>query len=496
MQLKNLRLLDVSCNRLTHLKFLSANKILHAQYNMIRLIDSCFSNLVNLTDVRLDANKIEDISPETFAHCKSLTDLDLSYNLLENIELLDADVSDNLITDHALGEGYPVIQRLNLANNQIRQIDDFDPIRSLASLNISNNSLQKPPNFHACFPSLETLEMTGNPLFISDELLGDLAQCEMLRELTLDDNTESIDFSKLQEMVSERVPQLLRMNNTDLRKRSSRNTDGMKQCYEHKKQVYDLIESQLAALTSLTAPLQASLDKSFDAVSQLFARVDEEMEKRTSCALTESVNTARSSLKYVLHQYTNLTYWTSYHGCYSVKTNNLIRDDVQAHHRSDYDQSGHQFRVDKDILPPGGCEISSRNKAVIENWLSSTSLPANDDVQAHHRSDYDQSGHQFRVDKDILPPGGCEISSRNKAVIENWLSSTSLPANDGMFQTKRGLLSILVNTTGLREIRLDTAYEYEMDLQRNKNGIRNGLDFGKLFVRLRMFTPECTQPCD
>ncbi|KAG5442735.1 hypothetical protein CSKR_114047 [Clonorchis sinensis] len=349
--LKNLRLLDVSCNRLTHLKFLSANKlietllvydnqlrkledienlpnlkILHAQYNMIRLIDSCFSNLVNLTDVRLDANKIEDISPETFAHCNSLTDLDLSYNLLENIEfvrsirrltyvslnhnkirslvplaqcnsLLDADVSDNLITDHALGEGYPVIQRLNLANNQIRQIDDFDPIRSLASLNISNNPLQKPPNFHTCFPSLETLEMTGNPLFINDELLDDLAQCEMLRELTLDDNTESIDFSKLQEMVSERVPQLLRMNNTDLRKRSSRNTDGMKQCYEHKKQVYDLIESQLAALTSLTAPLQASLDKSFDAVSQLFARVDEEMEKRTSCALTESVNTARSSLK-------------------------------------------------------------------------------------------------------------------------------------------------------------------------------------------------------
>ncbi|GAA57892.1 hypothetical protein CLF_113321, partial [Clonorchis sinensis] len=44
----------------------------------------------------------------------------------------------------------------------------------------------------------------------------DLAQCEMLRELTLDDNTESIDFSKLQEMVSERMPQLLRMNNDDL----------------------------------------------------------------------------------------------------------------------------------------------------------------------------------------------------------------------------------------------------------------------------------------
>ncbi|OON17284.1 leucine Rich repeat-containing domain protein [Opisthorchis viverrini] len=97
---------------------------------MIHRIDSCFLNLVNLTDVRLDTNKIEHISSETFAHCKSLTDLDLSYNLLESIELLDADVSDNLITDHALGlEGYPVIQRLNLANNQISQMDDLDPIR-------------------------------------------------------------------------------------------------------------------------------------------------------------------------------------------------------------------------------------------------------------------------------------------------------------------------------------------------------------------------------
>ncbi|TGZ69194.1 hypothetical protein CRM22_003867 [Opisthorchis felineus] len=350
--LKHLRLLDVSCNRLTQLKFLSDNKlietllvydnqlrelndianlpnlkILHAQYNMIQRIDSCFSNLVNLTDVRLDANKIESISPETFARCKLLTDLDLSYNLLESIEfvrsirkltyvslghnkirslvplaqcdsLLDADVSDNLITDHAFGvEGYPVIQRLNLANNQIRQMNDFEPIRSLTSLNISNNLLQKPPIFHKSFPNLETLEMTGNPLFINDDLLDDLAQCEMLRELTLDDNTESTNFSKLQELVSERVPQLFRMNNTDLRKRSSRNTGGMEQCYEHKQQVYDLIESQLAALTSMTAPLQASLDKSFDAVSQLFARVDEEMEKRTNRALTESVNTARSSVR-------------------------------------------------------------------------------------------------------------------------------------------------------------------------------------------------------
>ncbi|KER25303.1 hypothetical protein T265_07238 [Opisthorchis viverrini] len=170
-------------------------------------------------------------------------------------------------------------------------------LRTLASLNISNNRLQKLPNFHTCFPNLETLEMAGNPLFINDELLDDLAQCEMLRELTLDDNTESTDFSELQGKVSERVPQLFRMNNTDLKKRSSRNTDGMKQCYEHKKQVYDLIERQLAALTSMTAPLQASLDKSFDAVSQLFAKVDEEMEKRTSRALTESVNMARSSVR-------------------------------------------------------------------------------------------------------------------------------------------------------------------------------------------------------
>ncbi|KAF6771809.1 hypothetical protein AHF37_09864 [Paragonimus kellicotti] len=188
---------------------------LHAQYNHIPEVDKCFTKLTNITDLRLDANRITQISEDAFVNCTHLTNLDLSYNLLESIEfiayipnlaylslshnhirsidplakcpkLLDADVSDNLLVNHSLNcEGYRLIQRLNLSNNSITEMNDIEHAITLISLNLCNNKLTKLPNLHSTFPKLETLELWGNQLVDIEHLLDNLTKCENLREISL-----------------------------------------------------------------------------------------------------------------------------------------------------------------------------------------------------------------------------------------------------------------------------------------------------------------------
>ncbi|KAF5395859.1 hypothetical protein PHET_11629, partial [Paragonimus heterotremus] len=222
----SLKHLDISCNKLKRLDFISScttittllvydnelehlNDIerlfnlstLHAQYNRIPEVDKCFTKLTNITDLRLDANRITQIPEDAFLKCTRLTNLDLSYNLLESVEfvayipnlaylslshnhirsidplakcpkLLDANVSDNLLVDHSLNrEGYRVIQRLNLSNNSITEMNDVEPVITLISLNLCNNKLTKLPNLHSTFPKLETLDLWGNQLEDTEHLL-------------------------------------------------------------------------------------------------------------------------------------------------------------------------------------------------------------------------------------------------------------------------------------------------------------------------------------
>ncbi|KAF8564453.1 hypothetical protein P879_10601, partial [Paragonimus westermani] len=354
-QFVSLKHLDVSCNKLKHLNFISTcttittllvydnelehlNDIeglcnlstLHAQYNYIREVDKCFTNLTNLTDLRLDANKIIQIAEDAFVKCTHLTNLDLSYNLLESIEfiayipnlaylslshnhirsidplakcskLLDADVSDNLLVDHSLNcEGYRVIQRLNLSNNSITKLSDAEPARNLISLNLCNNKLTKLPNLHLTFPKLETLELWGNQLEDTEHLLDNLAKCENLREISFDENIskpDAGDSDNFNDQLITQIPQLVRVNGKEIRKTDALKSSGVAQTHARQRQIYDLIERQLSSLAQVTSPMIASVNKSYDIIQELLTKVDEDMQQRSELALVEAQNPTRSSIK-------------------------------------------------------------------------------------------------------------------------------------------------------------------------------------------------------
>lgn len=60
---------------------------LHAQYNRIKNIDTCFYNLSQLTDLRLDDNELESVDTKALSQCKALNNIDLSYNMLDCVDV-------------------------------------------------------------------------------------------------------------------------------------------------------------------------------------------------------------------------------------------------------------------------------------------------------------------------------------------------------------------------------------------------------------------------
>ncbi|TPP65081.1 hypothetical protein FGIG_10741 [Fasciola gigantica] len=317
----NLKKLDVSCNKLKELNFISSNKALttlvvydnellnldgisqiyslitlHAQYNRITNIDTCFQKLSQLTDLRLDDNEIETVSAKALSQCTALTNLDLSYNMLGHVEFLselpnlscltlshnrlrsieplarcpklrELDVSDNLLTNSGLEyEGFDQLERINLSNNKIARLGtEIRARNSVTALFLNNNQLHDLPKLHEYLPSIDVLEISSNKFIIFDDLLDSISGCENLRELSLQGNPfmeEEKGVVSLAKTMKKKLPNIVCLNSvfidTILEPEALSKTMSDT---SHQRELYSLIEEQITHLSSLTAPLEESLNK-------------------------------------------------------------------------------------------------------------------------------------------------------------------------------------------------------------------------------------------
>ncbi|KAA0189524.1 hypothetical protein FBUS_08779, partial [Fasciolopsis buskii] len=349
----NLKKLDVSCNKLKELNFISSNKALntlivydnelfdlndvsqisnlitlHAQYNRIKNIDTCFYNLSQLTDLRLDDNELESVDTKALSQCKALNNIDLSYNMLDCVDFLselpnlvtvnlshnrlksigplarcpklnELDASNNLLTDLGLEiEGFDHLERLNLSNNKIARVStDIRPHNSLNALFLNGNQLDELMNLHRYFPNLDVLEIASNKFMILDDLLDSICNCENLRELSIRGNPcveEEKCLTGLAKKVRKKLPKVVCLNSVFIDTiMDPTDTSKMRGDFNRQREIYKMIEEQVTHLTSLTAPMEESLNKSFTALQDVLSRLDLEESTEESSRLTED------DLKYV-----------------------------------------------------------------------------------------------------------------------------------------------------------------------------------------------------
>uniref|UniRef100_A0A183APQ5 SKA1 protein n=1 Tax=Echinostoma caproni TaxID=27848 RepID=A0A183APQ5_9TREM len=99
-----------------------------------------------------------------------------------------------------------------------------------------------------------------------------------LRELSVRDNVfcqEEESLSTLAKKVKEKIPKIVCLNSTFIdtllnSDRISKTQNGI----THQREIYKLIEDQLTHLTTLTAPLEESLHRSFSALQDVLSRLD------------------------------------------------------------------------------------------------------------------------------------------------------------------------------------------------------------------------------
>ena len=132
--LPNLEYLDLSFNGLSNLKTLPSKKLTTLNLSNNRLVEVEFDACDSLRTLNLSNNALEKI-PSVLSSFTSLSALDLSGNLLENIH----DIHDNLPCK--------TLSRLNLEGNRLDCVSSLAEFQNLAS-----------------FTSLCSLNLGGNPL--------------------------------------------------------------------------------------------------------------------------------------------------------------------------------------------------------------------------------------------------------------------------------------------------------------------------------------------
>ncbi|XP_072013590.1 uncharacterized protein [Amphiura filiformis] len=135
------RVLDLSCNQISHLSV------------------EFFEELAAIEELNLSHNLMYAITATTeyytFSWCPHIRIVDLSFNLLQQIE-------------EALFQGLKQLETVNLSNNRLISIPEntFDGVEKLQSLNLANNLLSNFQTFHfnAQTGYVVNVSMSGNPL--------------------------------------------------------------------------------------------------------------------------------------------------------------------------------------------------------------------------------------------------------------------------------------------------------------------------------------------
>ena len=132
-----------------------------------------FESLSDLTFLDLSGNMLTDLDPDTFYGAVSLRDLDLSSNALEEVHYNLFKYNSNLKT-------------LDLSSNRLTTLPGavFQPVKSLQVLNLGDNQFKSVPKSALAFAvHLYTLNMNENPL--SDLTSNSFANMNKLQKLSL-----------------------------------------------------------------------------------------------------------------------------------------------------------------------------------------------------------------------------------------------------------------------------------------------------------------------
>ncbi|KAA3678108.1 uncharacterized protein DEA37_0009833, partial [Paragonimus westermani] len=231
------------------------------------------------------------VATTKYRNIRCITELCLQQKLLNSLPSLSEFVS---------------LKYLDISCNKLKHLNFISTCTvyffnsTLISLNLCNNKLTKLPNLHLTFPKLETLELWGNQLEDTEHLLDNLAKCENLREISIDESiskSDAGDSANFNNQLITQMPQLIRVNGKEIRKTDALQSFGVGQTHARQRQVYDLIERQLSSLAQVTSPMIASVNKSYDIIQELLTKVDEDMQQRSELALVEAQNPTRSSIK-------------------------------------------------------------------------------------------------------------------------------------------------------------------------------------------------------
>lgn len=140
--------------------------------------------------LQADNNKVEVLQPDDFSQCTSLSNLNLSFNLItkmSNIKALQAlkslDLSGNQIKVLENLEGNTGLTNLYLSKNQIHTVFLKSQLPNLLKLDLRRNALEKIP-FGEFFPGLTSLHL--DHCFLTS--FSGLNQMKSLKRLTLSFN--------------------------------------------------------------------------------------------------------------------------------------------------------------------------------------------------------------------------------------------------------------------------------------------------------------------
>ena len=177
-----------------------AFSILPPEVNRLKVIPLEINALTNLTELRLQYNRITQISPRAFTGCPHLRLLELNHNQITQIDheaftgcqALDTlRLSRNQITqiDHRTFVGCPNLYQLDLGHNQIAQIDPrtFVGLLVLRFLTIHTNRITQidSQTFAGC-PCLYFLSLSNNQITHVD--VRTFADHPFLTNLSLSNN--------------------------------------------------------------------------------------------------------------------------------------------------------------------------------------------------------------------------------------------------------------------------------------------------------------------
>ncbi|TMW50717.1 hypothetical protein DOY81_004196 [Sarcophaga bullata] len=246
LNLPNLRMLDLSLNRLEHLPkyvfqgavqlrvlslannrlralddtaFIGAYRLelLHLQENQLMNIDDrAFLPLAELRNLNLHANKLTSITDNLFSNNSKLEQLDLSHNNIRTIaaaafemqkSLEYLDLSGNALTDMSVSLASLMnLKDIDLSYNQISHVHSevVSAWRQVVEIRLSNNLITELK--HGSFRNLlklQYLDLSSNEISIVEP--GALKNLPDLQEFVLADNK----LSELKDHVFEDLPNLL-----------------------------------------------------------------------------------------------------------------------------------------------------------------------------------------------------------------------------------------------------------------------------------------------